>query len=111
MAGDDNMIGGTAAVGSIFWYLRVMLFDLMDVTAVGGVVVVATCFGIYTVVELAGYIRRVTGYELIFFSFACRVGAARYFRHKKELLRFQRKQKPPRHPPGNEASFRAKSFT
>ncbi|CBJ27743.1 similar histone aceytl-transferase HAC108 [Ectocarpus siliculosus] len=26
----------------------------------------------------------------------------RYFRHKKELLRFQRKQKPPRHPPGNE---------
>ncbi|CAM9571666.1 unnamed protein product [Ascophyllum nodosum] len=26
----------------------------------------------------------------------------RYFRHKKELLRFQRRQKPPRHPPGNE---------
>ncbi|CAN0421369.1 unnamed protein product [Pylaiella littoralis] len=25
-----------------------------------------------------------------------------YFRYKKELLRFQRKQKPPRHPPGNE---------
>lgn len=26
----------------------------------------------------------------------------RYFRHKKELLRFQRTQNPPRHPPGNE---------
>lgn len=41
--------------------------------------------------------------EFLFFIFFRSVAATtRYFRYKKELLRFQRKQKPPRHPPGNE---------